>query len=262
MWCDPTGNPQPPMAPLKLITMPITDSPRLERMNATSLADRARDMIRTAIFEGRLVPDERLTIEHIAAELGISRTPVREALKALESDGIVRLLPNRGAVVQRFDKSEIQDRYTVRAALEGLAGELACRSKADQLATELGRNCTTLAQLIKTTDRDDLHAVGELVRLNSEFHDAILAAADSPTTVRILATLQMPMAYRIYTWRSIERARVSLEFHREIASAFGERNPRLVRRLLEDHIVDARDFLVSDDMQSKKTEPTTKDIHE
>ena len=232
--------------------MTLQDSPRLERMNARSLADRARDMIRNAIFEGRMAPDEMLTIEHIAEELGISRTPVREALKALESDGIVKLLPNKGAVVQRFDRAEIQDRYTVRAALEGLAGELACKNKADQLAMELARNCTTLAQLLATTDRDDLRAVSELVRLNSEFHDAILAAANSATTVRTLATLQMPMAYRIYTWRSVERANVSLEFHREIVSAFGEKNPKLVRKLLEDHIIDARDFLVIDDTGTAK----------
>ena len=232
--------------------MTPTTSPRLERMHASSLADRARDMIRNAIYEGRLVPNERLTIEHIAAELGISRTPVREALKALESDGIVKLLPHKGAVVQRFDKDEIQDRYTVRAVLEGLAGELACRNKAGELAEVLGRNCAALARMINITDRDDLHAVGELVRLNGEFHDTILKAADSATTVRALSSLQMPMAYRIYTWRSIERAQVSLEFHQEIVSGFREKNPALVRKLLENHIADARDFLVSDEMAGMK----------
>ena len=228
-------------------------NPRLERMNSSSLADRARDMIRSAIYEGRIVPDERLTIEHIAAELGISRTPVREALKALESDGIVKLMPNRGAVVQRFDKHEIQDRYTVRAVLEGLAGELACKNKAEILAHELDRNCATLEQLITKIDINDLHALGELVLLNSQFHDAILEASGSATTVRVLASLRMPMAYRIYTWRSIERARISLAFHREIVSGFRERRPALVRKLIEDHIVDARDFLVSDEMSGGMT---------
>ena len=75
-------------------------SNNLSKLQSDSLADKARDMIRAAIFEGHIQPDERLTIEHIAAQLGISRTPVREALKALETDGIVKLLPNRGAIVQ------------------------------------------------------------------------------------------------------------------------------------------------------------------
>ena len=220
---------------------------RLETMQSTSLADRARDMIRSAIFDGRIAPNERLTIEHIAAELGISRTPVREALKALETDGIVKLLPNRGAIVQRYDKPEIQDRYTVRSVLEGLAGELACRNMAAVLTPHLQRNCDELEILIATTNLDDLHAVGKLVLLNSEFHSLILDASASQTMMRTLATLQMPMAYRVYTWRSRDRALVSLEFHKEILSAFSKNDPKLVRKLMEDHICDARDFLVSDE---------------
>jgi GntR family transcriptional regulator, vanillate catabolism transcriptional regulator len=221
---------------------------RLDTMQSSSLADRARDMIRSAIFDGRIAPDERLTIEHIAAELGISRTPVREALKALETDGIVKLLPNRGAIVQRYDKPEIQDRYTVRAVLEGLTGELACRNKAAVLTPLLQRNCEELEASIATTNLDDLHAVGKLVLLNSEFHSLILDASASPTAMRTLATLQMPMAYRVYTWRSRDRALVSLEFHKEIVSAFSRNDPKLVRKLMEDHICDARDFLVSDEI--------------
>lgn len=220
---------------------------RLDPVQSSSLADKARDMIRSAIFDGRIAPDERLTIEHIAAELGISRTPVREALKALETDGIVRLLPNRGAIVQRYDKPEIQDRYTVRSVLEGLAGELACRNKAALLARQLKQNCDLLQASIDKTNLDDLHAVGKLVLLNSEFHSLILDASASQTTMRTLATLQMPMAYRVYTWRSRERALVSLEFHKEIVAAFRKNDPLLVRKLMEDHICDARDFLVSDE---------------
>ena len=223
---------------------------RLDPVHSSSLADRARDMIRSAIFDGRIAPDERLTIEHIAAELGISRTPVREALKALETDGIVKLLPHRGAVVQRYDKPEIQDRYTVRSVLEGLAGELACRNKAAVLATQLQHNCEQLEASIAKTNLDDLHAVGKLVLLNSEFHSMILEASASQTAMRTLATLQMPMVYRVYTWKSRERALVSLEFHKEIVAAFSKNDPPLVRRLMEDHICDARDFLVSDETSS------------
>ena len=222
-------------------------SKRLGTMQSSSLADRARDMIRSAIFDGRIAPDERLTIEHIAAELGISRTPVREALKALETDGIVKLLPNRGAIVQRYDKPEIQDRYTVRSVLEGLAGELACRNKAATLTPQLQRNCEKLEASIVATNPGDLHAVGKLVLLNSEFHSLIFHASASPTAMRTLATLQMPMAYRVYTWRSRDRALVSLEFHKEIVAAFSKNNPKMVRKLMEDHICDARDFLVSDE---------------
>ena len=104
---------------------------KLGSISNQSLADQARDLIRRAIFEGEIQPEERITIERIAADFGISRTPVREALKALETDGIVRIHPHRGAVVQRFEAKELYDRYTVRALLEGFAAELACRNDAE-----------------------------------------------------------------------------------------------------------------------------------
>ncbi len=70
-------------------------SPKLGTISNQSLADQARDLIRQAIYEGKIGPEERLTIERLAADFGISRTPVREALKALETDGIVRMHPHR-----------------------------------------------------------------------------------------------------------------------------------------------------------------------
>lgn len=217
----------------------------LRSIAAEPLANQARDSIRSAIFEGRIQPDERLTIEHIAAELGISRTPVREALKALETDGIIKILPNRGAVVQRFDKAEIVDRYTVRATLEGLAGELACRHDADGVADRLETNCERLEARLREVHVEDLHAVSDLVALNGEFHSTILAASGSVTIARILDTLRMPMAYRLYTWRSADRQQASLDFHRRIVAAFRRRQAKQVRRLLEGHILEAKDFLVA-----------------
>jgi GntR family transcriptional regulator, vanillate catabolism transcriptional regulator len=218
---------------------------RLGRISNQSLADQARELIRQAIFEGRIKPDERLTIERIAAEFGISRTPVREALKALESDGIVRLHPHRGAIVQRFDKDEILDRYAIRALLEGHAGELACRAGDPDLAADLERNCDRLAEVIAASQPDDLEAYRKLTTLNSEFHDRILDASGSATTLRLLETLQMPLAYRLYIWRMPERQLVSLDFHRRIAAAFRAGRPVQVRRLMEGHLRAARDFLVA-----------------
>lgn len=218
---------------------------KLGSISNQSLADQARDLIRRAIFEGEIKPEERLTIERIAADFGISRTPVREALKALETDGIVRIHPHRGAVVQRFEKAEIHDRYTVRALLEGFAGELACRNDAAGVARELEANCTQLARAMAGIRDDDLDAVRRLVELNFRFHEAILAASGSPTVLRLLEALKMPVAYRLYTWRDAGRRKVSLDFHRRIARAFREGKPAAVRKQIEAHLLEARDFLVA-----------------
>ncbi len=218
---------------------------RFDRLPNQSLADQARELIRSAVFEGRIKPEERFTIERIAEELGVSRTPVREALKALEADGVLRLLPRRGAVVRRFEKAEIYDRYSVRAVLEGYAGELACRARGAELARDLRANCETLAREASAADPNDLNAVRRLVELNRAFHNQILQASGSPTVVRTLGPLVMPLGYQLYHWRTRDRQDASLTFHWQIAEAFEANDPQRVRQLLEGHIVAARDFLMS-----------------
>lgn len=220
-------------------------SQKLASIRNQSLADQARDLIRQAIFEGKILPAERLTIERIAADLGISRTPVREALKALETDGIVRIHPHRGAIVQRFETDELHDRYSVRALLEGHAGALACKADALGIAADLESNCEQLGRAIAKARSDDLDSLRVLTELNSRFHDRILGASESTTTLRLLETLRMPLAYRLYIWRVPERQKMSLEYHRLIAQAFRARRPKDVKRLMEEHLLEARDFLVA-----------------
>ncbi len=219
----------------------------LPKIQSSSLADKARDMIRAAIFDGHIKPEERLTIEHLAAQFGISRTPVREALKALETDGLVRLLPNRGAIVQSFTPAELADRYTVRATLEGLAGELACRNEGKRLGTVLAANQEKLLAVIATAKEDDLHAAGALVALNIEFHNAILVASRNDVLARMLSMLRMPLAYRLYHWRDPVRHRLQAEFHQKIIEAFLQEDAAEVRRRLEIHILESREFLLEKD---------------
>ena len=222
-------------------------SNNLSKLQSDSLADKARDMIRAAIFEGHIQPDERLTIEHIAAQLGISRTPVREALKALETDGIVKLLPNRGAIVQSYTREELADRFLVRAALEGLAGELACRNEGKRLGAVLA---TIQEKIVEGTNRanpDDLMAASSLVALNGEFHEAILLASKSEVMARLLALLRMPIAYRLDHWRSQVRQQAHSNFHGRIVKAFMKEDAAEVRSLLEGHILEARNFVLSED---------------
>jgi DNA-binding GntR family transcriptional regulator len=223
-------------------------SRKLGSITTHSLADQARDLIRQAIFEGKIKPEERLTIERIAAEFGISRTPVREALKALENDGIVRLHPHRGAIVQRFEKDELYDRYTVRAMLEGHAGELACKVDAAGIAADLEANCEQLEKAIVKARASNLDSLRVLTELNAKFHNRILSASGSSTALRLLEGLRMPLAYRLYIWRAPESQKSSLKYHRAIAKAFRANKPKDVRRLMEQHLLEARDFLMNTQM--------------
>jgi len=216
----------------------------LVRLTDTSLADRAKVLIRDAIFEGKIRPEERLTIERIADELGISRTPVREALKALESDGVVRLLPRRGAIVATFTAEEVYERYTVRAMIEGYAGALACERQSKSLAAELKRDCRTLSRLIEQAV-PEIAAVRPLIEANTIFHDRILKASASATAIRTLEMLRMPVAYRVFFWQATEHRLRSLRWHQQIADAFARRDPVEVRQLIEGHLLEARDFLIA-----------------
>ena len=105
-----------------------------EPPNIRNAAGIAVDLIRDAILEGRIGPGDRLKEETIARDLGLSRTPVREALLLLQGEGLVESSPNRGATVRAFDADEIEEMYQLRAVLEGYAARRAAvRIRPDEL---------------------------------------------------------------------------------------------------------------------------------
>jgi len=110
----------------------------------------AADLIRQAIVDGRVPPGHRLKEEELAQQLGISRTPVREALLVLQSEGLVEAAPNRGATVRAYDTADLEEMYELRALLEGhAAGRAASRVTPDQLAHLAVFLCTDAAAQIR-----------------------------------------------------------------------------------------------------------------
>src|SRR5262245_65605730 len=100
------------------------------------LHEEAADRLRDLIVQGRLAPGSRLNERLLTAQLGVSRTPLREAFKVLATEGLVELLPNRGAVVSQMDPAKLSEALAVMGALEALAGELACASATDAKINE------------------------------------------------------------------------------------------------------------------------------
>lgn len=218
-----------------------------EELKDVSLADQAKERIRSAILEGSVKPGERITIEQAAAELGISRTPIREALKALEVDGMVKLLPRRGAVVESFAREELIHRYEVRALLEGYAAWLACRSDPKTIAEALNKNCDTLEALIARSGLSETQHVRQLAELNLKFHAIIRNGCQSTTIIRLLESLQNPLSFTLHYWSDRTRQRASGKIHRQIARAFSEKKPALARKLVHRHLLEARDQLMKMD---------------
>jgi GntR family transcriptional regulator, vanillate catabolism transcriptional regulator len=216
----------------------------LKQLSGLSLADQAQETIRTAILSGQIPPDERLTIESLALELGISRTPVREALKALESDGLVRLAPYRGVFVEPWARAEVFHRYGIRAMLEGYAAELACERDAEGCARQLEENCAIAEGVAAAADSSGGDCAQQLAELNQDFHRIIREASGSQTLIRILVSLRNPQAFTLRHWGDPERRQSSLAIHREIADSFRQNKPKLARTLAERHLLEARDQLL------------------
>jgi len=201
---------------------------------AETSAVRVRDQLQHAILEGVLKPGERLRAQALAQRFGTSRTPVREALLALQADGLVAVEPNRGAVVSAFDRDDLLDLYAVRALLEPAAAALA--------ATRIG--AADVARLQALCEQADGAAIEDLIAGNEAFHRIIGEAAGSPRlAVAMRAVAGIPRAFRSAFWRSEEQRAESLLCHRRLVTAFRTRDAPLAEAVMRMHILGAVAFL-------------------
>jgi DNA-binding GntR family transcriptional regulator len=199
--------------------MPGPTAPDAAIDRAEPLHARTYDVLWQRLEDGELPAGARLRDTDWATRLGVSRTPVREALRKLAHDGVLDPLGPGGYEVHRFSAAEVGELYRCRAALEALAAEEAARRNGAALAEALARNVAEAAEALA---RDDLEV---LQRLNGAFHDAVLDAAATPYLQRLLEQ----------TRRLVRVARRQL-----LAQALADRAPRgayregLVR-VLDDH---------------------------
>jgi DNA-binding GntR family transcriptional regulator len=199
----------------------------------------ATELIRDAIVEGRLEPGERLKEEELARELGISRTPIREALLMLQAEDLVVATPNRGAIVRIHDAEELEDLYDLRALLEGHAARRAADRITERELVLLQRSCARFAAV----EDDDLSG---LVRENQFFHNAILDISGSARLASMVRkVIKLPLVYNSYRWYSPEQKKVSVDYHRRLIEAFAARDPDQAERMMREHVLEARDVLVA-----------------
>ena len=216
----------------------------------------ATELIREAIIEGRLEPGRRLKEEELARELGISRTPVREALLMLQAEDLVVATPNRGATVRVHDANDLHDLYELRALLEGLAlayarvdralivrqdiRAIAVLDQAAAIAADLHQRRRILVRL---EPDDDLRGV---VRENLFFHNTILAvAASERLTALVRKVIELPLVYNSYRWYSPEQMRISAHYHRQIVKALADGDADRAELIMKEHLFEARDLLVA-----------------
>ena len=206
--------------------------------NASSAAT---ELIRSAIVDGRLPPGRRLKEEELARELGISRTPVREALLMLHAEGLVDVAPNRGAAVRSHSAEDLNDLYQLRAVLEGYATRRAATRLRDDEIRGLRASCARFERLLDTEA-----AMSELVKENLFFHQTILESAGSPRLgAMVRQVIELPLVYRSYVWYSPEQQRISAHYHSQITRALESRDAERAELVMKEHVFEARDLLLA-----------------
>lgn len=203
-----------------------------------SLAVKVFEALESEILKGELERGETLSENKISARLGVSRTPVREALQRLEQEGLVKTEQGKGAVVLGISQGDLLDIYEIRIRIEGLAARYAARNITDEQAKEMLDLVELQEFYAMKNDSQNLRDI------DSKFHSMIYKFCTS----RILTDTLTSLHHRIERFRrmSVEmggRGNLSVEEHREIAEALASHDEDKAESLLIEHIKNARDKL-------------------
>ena len=207
--------------------------PNASRGQAT---DTATEAMREAILDGVLAPSTWLREDYIADALGVSRTPIREALRRLADEGLVVKTAHHGTLVASLSLEDVLALYVVRESLEGLAARLAAGRQSSDLVAHLTALNDELRRFVGENDLE------KILRANLEFHRALREASSNPHLDRFL--LQVERAVRrlpAYTFRAPGRLDEVLCEHDAIIEAISNRDPDAAERLAKEHILRARE---------------------
>lgn len=206
----------------------------------TSLHQELVDRLQLLIIGGELEPGAKVPEKDLCSQFGVSRTPLREALKVLASDGLVRLEPNRGAWVTTVTISEVEEVFPVLGALEALSGKLACLHITD---AEIDEIRALHDQMVQSYERRDLDSY---FSINQKIHRAILLAARNETLATSCQALSLRMQRARYLANMSEgRWYDAVQEHEKILTFLAARNGKKLANTLRDHMEAKRVSVVS-----------------
>ncbi len=204
------------------------------------LRDAVFETLRDAILKGVLSPGQHLMEMQLAYQLGVSRTPVREAIRMLELEGLVNMVPRKGARVAAISEKSLCDVLEVRRALEELSVRLAC--------TRMGRDDlekldSINQQFIRSCQSDD---VVQIARIDESFHAVIYEAADNAKLLQLLNQMQNQMyRYRIEYIKMKERRQILVEEHKKIIHSLARRDADVAAEATRTHIAHQEQYVMS-----------------
>jgi len=217
------------------VPAPVTIDPAPEKIvpnGQSTLHEDVVNKLRELIFDGQLADETRIPEKQLCARFGISRTPLREALKVLAREGLISLLPHRGARVVKLKPSDIDEVFPVMGALEAVAGEAACRNISEEGIAEIRALHYQMALHHTRGERADYF------RLNQRIHEKIMEAAGNPTLSQIYKSLSLRIRRARYM-ANIPQQRwdQAMAEHELILQTLAARDGAKLGQLLKTHLL-------------------------
>ncbi len=195
------------------------------------LRDVVFQTLREAILKGYLKPGERLMELQLASRLGVSRTPIREAIRMLEQEGLAVTIPRKGAEVAKMTEKEMEDVLQIRESLDDLAVQVACDKITEEQLGRLVRSMKNFEQAVQDGNLD------QIVDYDVEFHDIIYEATDNPKLVTLLSNIREQIyRYRVEYLKEKENYPVLVQEHAAIVDGLREKNKEWVTDVMHNHI--------------------------
>jgi len=193
-----------------------------------TLREKILESIREAILKGQLKPGEKVAEPELAERFGISRTPIREAFRQLESEGYLTVIPRKGAVVAQLSEQDIEEFYAIKSVLEGFAARMAALKMSDKEIERLEAINARLEELARLGD------VKTFFRVHNEFHELFIRAAGNEKLSDLIDQLVMKFnRSRMASLALPGRMEISVNEHRKIIQAFKDRDSETADNLVK-----------------------------
>lgn len=200
-----------------------------------TLREQIVDSIKESIGTGKLTPGEKICETKLAEDLGISRTPLREAIQTLEAEGFLKVMPRKGAVVSEFSKKDISDIYEIKATLEGLAARLATK----HISGEEIKCLESMNDQLKSMNFNGKSSVNHFFKINEKFHDIFLKSSNNERLYQLNCQLMEPFKrFRLASLSIPGRFKGAISTHEKIIEAFKAGNTTKVESLVMKNVRD------------------------
>jgi DNA-binding GntR family transcriptional regulator len=213
-----------------------------------ALHEQVTQRLRQMLVEGRIAPGAKLNERELSELLNVSRTPLREAIKMLAAEGLVELLPNRGAIAVSLTEADVMNAFEVMAGLEGMAGELAAQRITPE---ELAEIQAMQFEMMAAYTRRDLSAY---YTLNSRIHNAISTAAKNPVLGSVYNQVNARLqALRFRSNQDGEKWKRAVKEHEKMIEALAAHDGAAMRDVLLAHLRNKRDVVLEQLRKTAKT---------